>query len=647
MEKNWEGKWKVIEGNALPLGATLLEDTLNFSVVVPNGDGCNLLIKNTSVQELYRIPMVKMHTKSPIYSIALLNFNYQNYTYTYEVNDKEFVDPYAKVVFGREIFGERKTTNGENPLQGGFPFEAFDWEEDKQLGLSYEDLIMYQLHVRGFTKHPSSKVKQKGTYAGILDKIPYLKELGVNSVVLLPIVEFDEIMENSPYGKGEYIPYNTAVAKIETYRINYWGYTSKAYYFAPKIAYASNPKTSVTELKKLVKGLHDNGIEIILEMYFPEKMNQSMVQDVLRYWTAEFHIDGFSLSGGNLPITLLATDPMLRHIKLLSDGFTLGEIYDQDTAPEYKNLAVKNDSYLIDIRRFLKGDEEQVEHFARHFKDNPKASGRINFIANHDGFTLMDLYSFDQKHNEANEENNRDGKEYNYSWNCGVEGNTKSKKILLLRQKMVRNALTILILSQGTPMLLSGDEFGNSQGGNNNAYCQDNEISWLNWNLLKTNASIFEYLKKLIQIRKEHPILHRKEEFRTMDYISCGYPDLSFHGTKAWYPNFTPYSRMLGILLCGVYEIIKRDKKSSKPIHTDNFFYFAYNMHWEKHIFDLPKLPKEMEWELLLNTQNDYLVQEIIPENQDTLENNSKKQYELNPRSIAVMISRKLITERK
>jgi glycogen operon protein len=563
-----------------------------------------------------------------IFSVLVKGLNTEDYLYTYQVNDKERIDPYANVVYGRESYGKPLSFDKKFPLKGGFLPKDFDWQDDKPLRIPYSELILYKLNVRGFTIHNTSKVKNQGTFLGVVEKIPYLKELGINCVQVMPIYEFNEIIDYNPKN----IDYKNISKDCKNIgqecKVNYWGYCDENQYFAPKASYSSNPYQVVHELKTMIKELHHNGMELIMEMNFPYGTNQGLIQDCLRYWAMEYHVDGFKLTGEAVPITLLATDPLLSNVKMLAADWNLGYIYGKDFVPNYKHLAEYNNAYSVDVRRFLKGDESQVKSFAERFKYNPGKCGAINYITNQDGFTLMDLYSFDLKHNEANGENNLDGIEYNHSWNCGEEGKSKKKKVIQLRKKQIRNALTTLFLSQGAPMLLAGDEFCNSQNGNNNAYCQDNETSWLNWEDLNANQDTFRLVKELISFRKRHPILHMEQILKSMDYISCGFPDLSFHGTKAWYPDYSYYNRMLGIMLAGRYAKINRKE-------NDSNFYLAYNMHWENHIFDLPALPKGMKWHILFDTKDSFLKEEA-----DLTPIEDQKQCEVTARTITILVGK-------
>ena len=414
----------------------------------------------------------------------------------------------------------------------------------------------------------------------------------------MPVTEFDEIMMSAS-GSG----FHDAKPEPTGY-LNYWGY-GPSYLYAVKSAYASHGEMSAEcEFKTLVKELHKAGIECIPEIYFTGKELPGEILSVLRYWAEEYHVDGFHLSG--FPdLSLAAEDPFLRRTKLFAENWNevmnrrpkQGYITPGDgvVSVEEKNLAEYNMQFMEDMRRFLKGDEGMLSAFEFRNRRNPMEYAVINYMANTNGFTLMDTVSYDRKHNEKNGEENRDGSDYNYSWNCGAEGPTRKKKIVELRKQLLKNAYLILFLSQGVPLLMAGDEFGNSQDGNNNAYCQDNAVSWLNWKLLETHKDQVDFVKRLIAFRKSHKMFHMDREPRIMDYKSCGRPDVSYHGENAWKPEFENFRRQFGILYWGAY--------AKRPDGTDDAnFYVAYNMHWEPHMFGLPHLPKGARWRVICST---------------------------------------------
>lgn len=560
-------------------GVSYLNQTVYFKIMHASADECYLLLYHKQdASKNKRILMERMPGARRIFTLSLEQFPYFEYEYCFEAQGESFLEPNAKVVLGRETFGKKQ----EYTLRGGFltPYEAF--EEEQPLQYKFHDLIIYKLHVRGFTMHESSGVEHKGTYRGIIEKIPHLLKLGINAVLIMPMTEFDELEQPKHY-------------RCDRKRINCWGFETSSYLYAPKQSFAADIQHPDLEVKQMIAELHRNGIEVFLEMNFTNQTNPMLIADCLVYWNQEYHVDGFKTNLKEQYRSMIASTPMLRNVKLMDTWWNRAEILEFTEGELPEGLAEYNDGFKVDARKFLKGDEAQVNSYMTRVKYNPEDMAVINYISNHDGFTLHDVYTYDVKHNEANGENNFDGSEYNYSWNCGVEGETKSRKVTALRKKMVENALLALFLSQGTPLLLAGDEFGNTQNGNNNMYCQDNEAAWIDWTLLNKNRKLMEFVRSLIALRRKHPILHQEKEMRAMDYIYCGLPDLSFHGTKAWQPDLSYYSRELGVLYCGKYVPVSRRQ-------FDETFYIIYNMHWEQHEFGLPNLPVNMKWSFLLAT---------------------------------------------
>lgn len=585
-----------------PMGLTVMGNKIHVSTA-NEADACSLVLFSQGEDEpCCIIDIPKDQQMGNVWNLSVEGIDVSELFYCFKVDNELVPDPYGTSFAGWEHWG--RLDNIKETLKSPVCQEMFDWEEDKPLSLPYEDVIIYHAHVRGFTKHVSSKSGNKGTFKAIMEKIPYLKELGITTLELMPVTEFQEVMvpagaAGNPYGVLE-----------PTGKINYWGYT-KGYYFAPKASYSSGKeKHSVYELKMLVKELHKAGLELVTELYFDGTESQAFVLDVVRYWVREYHLDGVHLVG-NAPKELIGRDEYLSRTKILStcwEGVDGGRM---------KHLAECHDGFMVDMRRVLKGDEDQMNHLIFRTRQNPAACGSINYMAHSNGFTMMDMVSYDIKHNEANGENNQDGSSYNYSWNCGVEGPARRKKLVELRRKQLRNAILLLMLSQGSPLLLSGDEFGKSKLGNNNTYCQDNELSWLNWNQRRTNKDIYEFVKYAIAFRKSHPIFHMDQEPRVMDYKACGYPDVSYHGVNAWCPEFENFRRQMGILYCGEYGT-KEDGSA------DDYFFVVYNMHWEPHEFALPNLPKKKKWHMAFDT-DDAVVNGIYPEGKEPLLESQKK----------------------
>lgn len=617
---------RIKKGQPYPLGATRKSNGINFSMVNSVEKECGIILYNKKTKEEERIPFDAQNRVGNISSLFIEDIEADSYEYNYYVGEDELTDPYAKRVCGNEVWqGAEKQ---DIAIRGGFYQSQFDWQRTGQLHIPYQDSILYCLHVRGFTKHKSSKVKHKGTFKGLVEKLDYLKELGITGVELLPIYEFEECETGVDVHSMEYQvqhidePLENLEAGKTDYKLNYWGF-KKGWYFAPKASYAAGEDACV-EFKELVREFHKNGLEVILQFYFPKEIRQAYILEVLKHWVLEYKIDGFHLKGAELPVTLIATEPIFANTKIMSNDFNLDEIYDYTESPRYKNLAYYREDFMRDARRFLKGDEDMLKGFRYHMSNQNPKCGIVHFITNYYGFTLNDLVSYDRKHNEANGEENQDGTDYNYSWNCGAEGITRKKQIIQLRKKQIKNALSFLMTAQATPLLLAGDEFCNSQQGNNNAYCQDNEITWLDWSGLRKNQDIFEYVKALIAFRKAHPILHTDNMLTMMDKYGYGYPDLSYHGEEAWRIGMENYNRHIAMMYYSRFA----GKKEQ-----DDFVYLAYNMHWEAKEFALPALPKGYQWECVFDTAD--------IETGKALEN-GKQQMAVEARSVKLLCAGKM-----
>lgn len=601
------------DGKLYAMGVTEAVGGMHFSFASQGRECALLLFQKGSGTPRARILLPDSMRTGDVWSVTVLG-EFEGIEYAYEVDGREVPDPWGKQFSGRERWGslERLGNPVRTPVRP--EGERYDWENDTPPAIPYEECIIYHLHPRGFTKHSSSKAEpgKRGTFRGIVEKIPYLRELGVTTVEIMPPVEFDEIIlpeqGAGPFGPGE-----------TDGKLNYWGYR-RGYSFAPKSAYCSGSlKEPVREFKDMVKALHKAGIELVAELFFDGREAPSYVLEVVRFWTWEYHVDGVRLVG-NAPLKLLGEDPYLSRLKLLAgswDGVNPGKC---------RHLALYNDGFMADMRGFLKGDEGHLDLLAFYTRNNPEKVGTINYMADTNGFTMMDMVSYDRKHNQDNGEDNKDGTDYNQSWNCGEEGPSRKKKIVRMRRKQLRNAMVLLFLSQGTPLLMAGDEFGRTKKGNNNSYCQDNEISWINWKLLETNRDIYEFTKALIRFRKAHPIFHMTREPVLMDYQSVGLPDVSYHGLKTWCPRFDSDCRELGILYCGKY--------GKKDGGEDNYFYVAYNMYWEPCEFALPNLPKGLMWHVALDTDRE---EGIFPDGKRELLENQKNMAVMS-RSIVVLI---------
>ncbi len=662
-------------------GATAIPCGVNFTVHSHHGTSCELLLFHRQETEPYAIIKIPEHYRiGNVYSIIVFGLDIEKFEYAYRVDGpsdpakgiifdktKLLLDPYAKAVTGQRVWGA-KPVKGD-AYKARVVKDDFDWGNRRPTLIPMEDLIIYEAHVRGFTKHNSSLVLHPGTFEGMMEKIPYLESLGINAIELMPIFEFDETRDQREYNGRQLL--------------DYWGYNPVSF-FSPNTSYAARREYNRegNELKSLVKMCNDHGIEVILDVvfnhtaegneegpYFSFKgfdnniyymltpdgkyynfsgcgntMNcnhpivQQMILECLRYWVIAYRVNGFrfdlaSILGRNEDgspmlkpplLQSLAFDPILGHVKLIAEAWDAGGLYQVGNFPSWSRWAEWNGKYRDDLRSFLKGDEGTAWAAANRIIGSPdlynpeqRSNASINFITCHDGFTLHDLYAYNQKHNEENGWNNTDGTDDNRSWNCGAEGETDDPEILCLRRRMVRNACAVLMCSRGTPMFLAGDEFGNSQYGNNNAYCQDNEISWLNWNLLKENKDLFDFFRYMIAFRKSHDVIRRN----TCAAV-CGFPPLSIHSTQPWQHNFQWKDRLIGVMFAG------RVQDSS----IDDIVYLAINAYWEPLTVNLPSLPSNYSWRLAVNTFVDG-PDAVLPEDRMPFVAGS---MELGPRSVVV-----------
>lgn len=524
------------------------------------------LYSRESGTRLYSIHYPKDYHMGSVYSLTVKGLDPKRYLYKLKSGKSDFIDPYVKTVAGNARFGKRDGMGGfESPVPQ---------IENKRPGTEWEDMVLYLLNVRAFTKDPSSGVKSPGTFEGIREKIPYLKKLGITSLLLQPAYDFNELTEQGT-----------------NRRLNLWGYVP-GNYFIPKPAYSSGDP--VSEFSNLVDELHRNKMELLMQFYFMPDDSTSFILEVLRYWGRTYDIDGFEVMGASLPVREIAKDPFLADTKLIFTEMNADDVYGR-SAPVLMNAGTTNSPFMYDMRKFLKGDEDMLNAVSKHLLEHPDRNAVINFITTYYGFTLKDLVSYDRKHNEKNGEDGSDGSDYNYSWNCGDEGVSRKKGVNSLRLRQMKNAMMLLILSQGVPLIRFGDEFGNSQRGNNNAWCQDNKISWLDWNDLERNKDFNDFVRELIALRKEHPVFHARYAKKMYDYISCGMPDASFHGEQAWNQSFANYNRHFALMYTGAYEKMPAGK-------CDDDFYVAYNMHWTGHRFHPPKASKGKKWKICLSS---------------------------------------------
>lgn len=587
-------KFEVSKGNPLTLGATVCCGAVNFAFAPDGGKEVELLLyKKGGNRVSKRIPFEGK--VGNVFCMNVKGIDINEYDYNFSVDGNVVTDPYAKATVGKKEWGVAPKL-----VKGAFVADDFDWKGDKKLNIPFDETIMYRMHVRGFTKSKTSKVKNKGTYLGIIEKIPHLKDLGINLVELMPAYDFNEkeVKESTSMVTSKSITNPT---------LNYWGYTD-GYAFAPKASFAAGKEVGaeVNEFKSLVKELHKNGIEVSMEFYFTYGTSPQYILDVLHYWVMEYHIDGIHVNCEDTVMKMIERDPLLSGTKIFTYVIPVADsVYGQI---ENRNFADFNDDFMVAVRKFVKGDEDMLGDIAQRIKKNPNSTAVVNYVANHNTFTLYDAVSYDKKYNMENGENNNDGAIYNYSWNCGEEGDTRKRTVMDLRKHQIKNMLSLVFLSQGVPMIYAGDEMCNSQKGNNNPYCLDSEISWTNWNTTAIAKEIFEFTKSLIEFRKANKVLHLSEETKQIDHASLGLPDLSYHGTRAWAGDFAHFNRHIGVMLCGAYA--KLDKKKAGPD-----IYIAYNMYWTPMTFGMPAAGKNKKWDVAFSTDKQGVSEKQIDKN--------------------------------
>ncbi len=650
-------------GHPLPFGASLIPGGINFSIYSAHATACTLVLFERGANTPFvEIPFPPEFRIGDVFAMIVFEVDSQEieYGYRFEGPDdqnnfhrfdpsKILLDPLATSISGTEVWMRPVEHDSIYSHRGRITEEDFDWGHDRPLQIPESDLVIYEMHVRGFTQHDSSGVANPGTFDGVRAKIPYFKSIGVNCIELLPIFEFDE-RENTRTNPltGEQL-------------CNYWGYSTVGFN-APKASYAAAGADGdqSNEVKSLVRDLHAAGIQIVLDVVFNHTAEgnehgptisfrgidnktyymllpdgsyanysgcgntvncnhpivRNFVRDTLRYWASEYHIDGFRFdlasilgrdaNGAPLAdpplIEDLAHDPVLANCNLIAEAWDAGGLYQVGNFPDYGRWTEWNGKYRDAARRFIKGDAGVTGEIAqclmgspdlyRHAGRQPTAS--INFITCHDGFTLADLYAYNEKHNLENGEANRDGGNDNLSWNCGAEGPTDDPAIQALRLRLQKNALTLLFVSQGIPMIWMGDECGRTQRGNNNAYCQDEPWNWFDWSLTHDN-DLLTFFQELTTFRRDHPALRQPHFLTGTDCVGSGYADVSWHGVQPWSPDFSRDSRTLAFMLCGRHS----QQLVEGPPH---FIYVALNMYWESLDFTLPTLPKGLKFQPTLDT---------------------------------------------
>jgi glycogen operon protein len=679
-------------GSPLPFGATLVAGGVNFAVFSHHAHSCALVLFESGCHEpVAEIQFPPEFRVGDVFAMMVFDLDPEEFEYglrldgpsdltrRHRFDDSQILlDPTARCIVIREATDAKLDGPLSQIYRARLIPDDFDWNNDQPLNLPFEDLVIYEAHVRGFTKSESSGVTFPGTFAGIREKIPYLKDLGINCLELLPIFQFNELD-------------NDRVNPTTSERIrNYWGYNTVGFY-APHAGFAATNSmgTQVDELKALVKELHRNGIEIMLDVVFNHtaegnengptisfrgldnstyymlsphgeylnfsgcgntfNCNHPVVRDFvlncLRYWVAEYHIDGFrfdlasimgrSTEGDPLPnpplLESLAMDPVLAKTKLIAEAWDAGGLYQVGSFPAYGRWAEWNGKFRDCVRKSLKSDLGQIPELAKRLIGSPDVypvrgpTASVNFVTCHDGFTLADLVSYNDKHNTANGENNSDGTNENYSWNCGIEGPTDDVQVLNLRHRQIKNALAMLFLSQGVPMLLMGDEAGRSQQGNNNAYCQDNPVSWLDWNLLEVNKELYRFCRYLIGFRHQHEVL-RCRVYAGQASATGDIFEVDWHGTKVSQPDWSEYSRVLALTM-----------KLSVDGKID-VIYAALNLYWEPLMYELPKAPTGHQWHQFMHTG--MAAPDDICEPGKELPLSDQSSLQMTGRSIAILVAR-------
>lgn len=650
--------FKIRPGFFRMYGACVASNGVSFTINSHGATRCTLLLFKPQASKPYaRIPFPDSYRIGDTYSMLVFDIKPDEFEYAFSFDgpyepakgllfneENVLLDPYSRAVTGQRKWGEKPEGGKDFEYRARVVKSSFDWGDIKQLEQPFEDLVIYETHVRGYTKDKSSGVSAPGTFAGLKDKIPYLKDLGINAVELMPIFEFDE-MESA-----------RVVDDVQLY--NYWGYNTVSF-FAPNTSYAFNEEHNHEgdELKSLIKALKENGIEVILDVVFnhtaegnemgpcfsfkgidnnvyymltPDAhyynfsgcgnvMNcnhpvvRSFIIDCLRHWAIEYRVDGFrfdlaSILGrdqngapmANPPILeSLAFDPVLGKMKLIAEAWDAGGLYQVGSFPSWNRWAEWNGRYRDDMRSFLKGDDGMAGNAITRITGSrdlysPESRGHkasVNFMTCHDGFTLYDLYSYNEKHNEKNGWNNTDGDNNGHCWNCGAEGETDDPNVNGLRRRLIKNAFAALLCSRGPAMFFAGDEFCNTQFGNNNAYCQDNIISWLDWSRLEEFKEIHDFVRHMIQFRKEHPILRKMTK-----PSSCQFPEISVHNGTPFNASTDYKTKLIGIMYAG------RNEEDTE----DDIVFYCMNAYWEPLVMQLPVLPNGKHWHVDTNTNAEY-----------------------------------------
>lgn len=619
-------EYSVKKGDFSPIGAVKGKGFYNFCIECRRESECAILLyPREKSGEKVQIPVSREFSRGNLRAVKVYGINMEAYDYTFEIDGAEILDPYARRIVGREAWADEKRVEflGRG-LKCRMENQGFSWRSDREVNIARRDMVLYKLHVRGFTKGLPEHVPDRGTFRGFTRRIPYLKSLGVTTVEFMPVYEFEELERLEMPELPGYLEWKEKKSDIikkpgrkQEYKINFWGY-GPGMYFAPKASYAAT-ENPVAEFKDCVMKLHKNGMECILEMDFPNGTGHGLILKALRYWVEEYHVDGFHLQGDNIPIQLILEDPYLGRTKIFYRNIPKHFIPREEA--EYPRCFVDSDEFLYPARKLLNGMNGNIWEFADQMKKQDDKLGYINYICDNNGFTLADLFTYDLKHNEANGENNRDGLDWNYSSNCGVEGDTTSRNVIKIRDRKMKNAIAMLFLSQGVPMLMAGDEDGNSQGGNNNAYCQDNSVGYKDWKQGKNSKEFLRFVKNMIMFRKEHAILRREKPMQLSDYRSYGFPDLSYHEEQPWISPWFINRRALGILYCGKYA------------EEEENIYVGFNFSDFRKKLSFPREKRRRKWHLHMDTSSRQAFLSTPVAVSETF-------YILEPQSICILIGK-------
>jgi isoamylase len=573
------------KGDFKKLGVSVRGRAATFTFELENGISPALLFFEKGAKEPVRIQAENDFIYGRICSITVIGISYKNTGYLIEENKEQRMDPYAPVVLGRNKWNDLKRKKNNFMVLGGFSLQNEQWKDENRPYIHGDKMIIYSLHMRGFTMDCGLPDRKRGNYQGIISRLAYLKDLGVNVLEFQPIYDFEEVM----YKEQTKIKKDGTREKVSEPldKLNYWGYTD-AQFFAPKASYFGGENPDI-HMREMVRAIHRNGMEIIMEMSFPPDAHEDVIVDSLKYWASVYHIDGFRLIGMNMPVRRIAKDPYLGSIKFFYDHFPENLLQEENA--KYRHLFCYDDRFLYPLRRLQNHKDGSIIEFANMMKRQNEKYGFVNYAASALEFTLRDSFSYIEKHNEENGENNIDGNNFNYTDNYGVEGDTGSRSVWNIRTRHIRTALGAVILSQGIPMIHSGDEIMNSQNGNNNVYCQDNSIGWVNFSRKKRDREIKNYVKDLIAFRNAHPVLSTIRPKEMRDYNHVGLPDLSYHGKEPWTVWLSEDRKALGILYAGAYGV----ENEQDVMLLFNFFLGEID-------FALPRLLKKRSWFYVTNT---------------------------------------------